>query len=115
MSREPGFKAQKLSMLFPVRDGAKGMEKALDKLFALADEAIEQDVNIFILSDRGVDSEMGAHPGAAGDRRSAPSPDPPKTRTRCAIVVESGEPREVHHFCAADRLWRDRDQSLYGL
>ncbi len=96
--REPGFKAQKLSILFRVRDGAKGMEKALDKMFALADEAIDQDVNIFILSDRGVDSEWAPIPALLATAGLHHHLIRRKTRTRCAIVVESGEPREVHHF-----------------
>jgi glutamate synthase domain-containing protein 2/glutamate synthase domain-containing protein 1/glutamate synthase domain-containing protein 3 len=96
--RETGFKAQKLSILFRVRDGAKGMERALDKMFALADEAIEQDVNIFILSDRGVDSEWAPIPALLATAGLHHHLIRRKTRTRCAIVVESGEPREVHHF-----------------
>ncbi len=93
-----GFKAQKLSILFRVSEGAAGMEKALDRLFALADEAIEQDVNLFILSDRGVDSEWAPIPALLATAGLHHHLIRRKTRTRCAIVVESGEPREVHHF-----------------
>ncbi len=96
--REHGFKAQKLSILFKVREGAAGLEKALDALFALADEAIEQDVNLFILSDRGVDSEWAPIPALLATAGLHHHLIRRKTRTRCAIVVESGEPREVHHF-----------------
>ena len=74
------------------------MEKALDALFALADEAIEQDVNLFILSDRGVDSEWAPIPALLATAGLHHHLIRRKTRTRCAIVVESGEPREVHHF-----------------
>ncbi len=94
----PGFKAQKLSVLFRVSEGAAGMEKALNRMFALADEAIEQDVNLFILSDRGVDSEWAPVPMLLATAGLHHHLIRRKTRTRCAIVVESGEPREVHHF-----------------
>ncbi|MFN8439987.1 MAG: glutamate synthase large subunit [Caldilineaceae bacterium] len=95
---EPGFKAQKLSLLFPVREGGKGMEKALEKLFHLADVAIDLGVNIFILSDRGVSHEMAPIPALLATAGLHHHLIRQKTRTRCAIVVESGEPREVHHF-----------------
>jgi glutamate synthase domain-containing protein 2/glutamate synthase domain-containing protein 1/glutamate synthase domain-containing protein 3 len=94
----PGFKAQKLSILYPVKEGWRGLEKALDDLFALADEAMDQDVNVFILSDRGVNREMAPIPALLATAGLHHYLIRRKTRTRCAIVVESGEPREVHHF-----------------
>ncbi len=52
-----------------------------------------------ILSDRGVNANNAPIPGAVGDGRAAPSSDPrERLRTQVALVVESGEPREVHHF-----------------
>ena len=95
---EPGFRAQKLSLLFPVREGWQGMKKALDKLFSLADSAIELGFNIFILSDRGVSHEMAPIPALLATAGLHHHLIRQKTRTRCAIIVESGEPREVHHF-----------------
>jgi glutamate synthase (ferredoxin) len=92
------YKAQKLSLLFSIRDGWQGMEKALDDLFALADVAIEQGVNIFVLSDRGVNSEKAPIPALLATAGLHHHLIRRKTRTQCAIVVESGEPREVHHF-----------------
>jgi glutamate synthase (ferredoxin) len=96
--KEPGFKAQKLPMLFPVRSGSEGLEKALEYLFMLADEAIEQGVNIFILSDRGVSREMAPIPALLATAGLHHHLIRRETRTQCALVVESGEPREVHHF-----------------
>ena len=95
---EQGFKAQKLPMLFPVKEGWQGLEKALDYLFLLADEAIEQGVNIFILSDRGVSREMAPIPALLATAGLHHHLIRQETRTQCALVVESGEPREVHHF-----------------
>ena len=96
--RERGFRAQKLPMLFPAHSGPEGLEKALDSLFLLADEAIEQGVNIFILSDRGVNSELAPIPALLATAGLHHHLIRRETRTRCAILVESGEPREVHHF-----------------
>ena len=96
--RTPGFKAQKLSLLFPIRAGWRGMERALDHLFMLADDAIDLGVNIFVLSDRGVRREMAPIPVLLATAGLHHHLIRRKTRTRCAIVVESGEPREVHHF-----------------
>jgi glutamate synthase (NADPH) large chain len=94
----PGFRAATLSLLFAAADGTSGLEKALDGLFAAADEAIEAGSNILILSDRGVDRVHAAIPALLAVSglhhhliRSA-------TRTRVSLVLESGEPREVHHF-----------------
>ena len=64
-----------------------------------ADQAIADGKNILILSDRGIDHDHAADPGPAGGcaglhhhliRQG--------TRTRIGLVLESGEPREVHHF-----------------
>ncbi|MBX7236394.1 MAG: glutamate synthase large subunit [Caldilineales bacterium] len=96
--KEPGFKSQKLPMIFPIKEGWQGLERALDYLFMLADEAIEQGVNIFILSDRGVSREMAPIPALLATAGLHHHLIRQETRTQCAILVESGEPREVHHF-----------------
>ncbi len=94
----PGFKATTLSLLFKAADGPEGMQKALDSLFSAAIRFIESGSTILILSDRGVNDEFAAIPAllaAAGLHhhliRTA-------TRTRVSLILESGEPREVHHF-----------------
>ncbi len=61
-------------------------------------QAVAEGTNIIILSDRGVDAGHAADPGPAGRGRRAPPPDPRGTRTKVSLVLESGEPREVHHF-----------------
>ncbi len=93
-----GFRPATLSLLFQAADGPQGLEKALDRLFSEADRAIEAGNSLLILSDRGVDRQHTAIPAllaVAGLHhhliRSA-------TRTRVSLILESGEPREVHHF-----------------
>ncbi|HIJ94942.1 MAG TPA: glutamate synthase large subunit [Desulfuromonadales bacterium] len=94
----PGFKAATLSLLFPAARGAVAMERGLEALFAAADTAVDAEVNILILSDRGVNRDNVAIPAllaAAGLHHHLVRSG---SRTRVSIVLESGEPREVHHF-----------------
>ena len=87
-------------MLYPVAAGAAGLERALEELQREASAAIAEGYNIIILSDRGVD-----HRSARRSRASWPRPSihhhlvRAATRTRCGLVVETGDAREVHHLC----------------
>jgi glutamate synthase (ferredoxin) len=94
----PGFKAATLSMLFHPTEGPRGLETALDRLFADADKAIEEGTNILILSDRGVDKGHVAIPALLAVAGLHHHLIRDGTRTRGGIILESGEPREVHHF-----------------
>jgi glutamate synthase (ferredoxin) len=93
-----GFKAETLSILFKAADGVKGLEVALEKLFTAADEAIRDGANILILSDRGVSSEMAPIPALLATAGLHHHLIRTGTRGRTGLVLESGEPREVHHF-----------------
>jgi glutamate synthase (ferredoxin) len=97
--REPGFKSRTLSMCYKVREGGKGLEAALDELCAGASAAVADGVNLLILSDRGVDRERAPVPALLAVAGVHHHLIREGTRTRVALVVESGEPREVHHFC----------------
>src|SRR3989442_9285596 len=94
----PGFKATTLSILFEAAAGAKGLEVALDKLFAAADRAIASGVNIIVLSDRGISREQAPIPALLAVSGLHHHLIRQGTRTRLGLVLESGEPREVHHF-----------------
>jgi len=93
------FRTVTLPILFNPAEEGSGMEQALEELYARVDKIIEQDeANILILSDRGLDADHVPIPAllaAAGLHhhliRKA-------TRTHIGLVVESAEPREVHHF-----------------
>ncbi|NLO96805.1 MAG: glutamate synthase large subunit [Peptococcaceae bacterium] len=93
------FKAVTLSLLYPVAGGARAMERALDNLFREADKAISEGANILILSDRGVDKERAAIPALLASSGLHHHLIRREIRTNVGIVLESGEPREVHHFC----------------
>ena len=94
----PGFKSITLPILFNVNDGGQGLEKALDNLFAKASQAIREGHNILILSDRGLDHDHAAIPALLAVAGMHHHLIREGTRTRVGLVLESGEPREVHHF-----------------
>ena len=94
----PGFKSTTLTLLFKAADGAEGLEKALDSLFRSAIHAIETGTTVLILSDRGVNGEYAALPALLAVAGLHHHLIRTATRTHVSLVLESGEPREVHHF-----------------
>jgi glutamate synthase (NADPH) large chain len=92
-----GFHATTLSMLYPVAEGSAGLERALDALRARASEAIAAGHDIVILSDRGVDRTHAAIPSLLATAAVHHHLVREGTRTRCALVLETGDAREVHH------------------
>ena len=93
----PGFRSTALSMLFRASDGAEGLARALDELNDRASAAIAEGHTILILSDRGVNEEMAPIPSLLATAGVHHHLVRQGARTRCALVVESGEAREVHH------------------
>ena len=94
----PGFKTKTVSILYPVAEGGAGLDKALEKVFAEIDSAIDQGYSNIILSDRGVDQEMTAIPALLATAGVHHHMIRSGTRTKVGLILESGEPREVHHF-----------------
>jgi glutamate synthase (ferredoxin) len=94
----PGFKSVSLPILFKVADGEAGLEAAMEKLYDRASRAIADGVNILILSDRGIDRENAAIPALLAVSGLHHHLIREGTRTRVGLVIETGEPREVHHF-----------------
>ncbi len=93
----PGFKAVTLPILFNSAN-AKNLAQALEELFAAADKAIADGANIIILSDRGVDKSNAPMPALLAVSGLHHHLIRTGTRTKVGLVLESGEPREVHHF-----------------
>jgi glutamate synthase (ferredoxin) len=93
-----GLVARTLSLLFPVAAGAAGMRQRLDELRAEASAAVAAGVTIVVLSDRGVSAELAAVPSLLATAAVHHHLVREGTRTRCGLVVETGEAREVHHF-----------------
>ena len=88
-----------LRALYKVRDGGDGLEKALEELCEWASSAIEKGFGILVLSDRGVTEEYAPIPSLLAISAVHHHLIRAGTRTRCGLIVESGEPREVQHFC----------------
>lgn len=74
------------------------LEKAIDRLFVEVDRAYRDGVNIMILSDRGVDENHVPIPSLLAVSALNQHLVKTKKRTSVALILESGEPREVHHF-----------------
>ena len=94
----PGFKAATLPILFKAGGGGKALEEALEALFAEAAKAIGEGANILILSDRDVDAHHAAIPALLAVGGLHHYLIRAGLRTKASIVLESGEPREIHHF-----------------
>ncbi|GAB7389372.1 glutamate synthase large subunit [Bacillaceae bacterium] len=92
------FKAKTLPILFAAEEGEKRLEKALDDLFAAADRAIEEGHTLLILSDRDMNREMAAIPALLAVSGLHHHLIRRGTRTKASLIVESGEPRDVHQF-----------------
>lgn len=88
-----------LSMLYPVNSGAEGMETAIESLCIDALKAIKNGANILVLSDRGVNSRMAAIPALLASAALHHYLIGKTVRSDVGLILESGEPREVHHFC----------------
>jgi glutamate synthase (NADPH/NADH) large chain len=96
---ELGFKSLKLPMLFPAAGGTSGLAHALDELQSRASQAIADGYNVLILSDRGITSELAAIPSLLATAAVHHHLVRRGGRTRCGLVVETGDAREVHHMC----------------
>ncbi len=92
------YKSETLSILFKISEGSKGLERALDELFDKADNAISQGANILILSDRGFDKDNAPIPALLASAGLHHHLIRNGNRMKVGLVLESGEPREVHHF-----------------
>jgi glutamate synthase (NADPH/NADH) large chain len=99
-NRIPGFAITTLSILFEAGTGGAGLALALDELFQAADAAIARGFNLIILSDRGVDKERAPIPALLAVSGLHHHLIGQGTRTQVGLILESGEPREVHHFAA---------------
>ncbi|MCU6709187.1 glutamate synthase large subunit [Paenibacillus sp. J5C_2022] len=96
--RRPGFKSITLPIFFPADSGEEGLRAAMKVMCEAADRVIDKGHNILILSDRGVDQENAAIPALLAVAGLHHHLIRQGTRTKVSILLESGEPREVHHY-----------------
>ncbi|HEX3874751.1 MAG TPA: glutamate synthase large subunit, partial [Solirubrobacteraceae bacterium] len=92
------FEAHTIDITWPVSDGPGGMRSALARICDEAHDSIEAGVNIVILSDRAVDADRAAVPSLLAVAAVHHHLVREGTRLRAGLVLESGEPREVHHM-----------------
>ena len=94
-----GCKTTTLQMLYNAAEDGPGLERAMDQLCRDASAAVADGCTILILSDRGVDQTHAPIPSLLATAGVHHHLVREGTRTRCALVIESGDAREVHH-CA---------------
>jgi glutamate synthase (NADPH/NADH) large chain len=95
---DPHFKSKTLRMLFRVAEGPEGLGAAVDNLCREASQAIKDGYKFLILSDRGVNEEWAPVPSLLGISAVHHHLVRECTRTEVGLILETGEPRDVHHF-----------------
>jgi glutamate synthase (NADPH/NADH) large chain len=94
----PDFKIESISMLYEVNRGLNELEVALENLVIKASKAIDNGANIIILSDRYVDENHAPIPALLACSYVNHALHKLEKRSRVSLIIESAEPREVHHF-----------------
>ena len=95
--RYKGFNTVKLPMLFEAARGKAGLQEALDRLCKAAEQAVTDGANYIILSDRGIDARQAAIPSLLAISAVHHHLISVQKRVQTALIVESGEIREVMH------------------
>jgi len=96
----PGVKATTISILYPDNAGPGGLKAAVERLRQEASQAIKDGFTILVLSDRGVDADHVPVPSMLAVSALHHHLIREGTRVKVGIILESGEPRETHHFAA---------------
>ena len=94
----PNFKVASISMLYKVNRGLNELEIALENLMHKASKAIDNGANIIILSDRYVDEKHAPIPALLACSYVNHALHKLQKRSKISLIIESAEPREVHHF-----------------
>ncbi|WP_447601959.1 glutamate synthase large subunit [Nitrospira sp. Nam80] len=95
---DPHFRSKTLRMLFRVAEGPEGLGAAVDDLCKQASLAIKEGYTFLILSDRGVNEEWAPIPSLLGISAVHHHLVRECTRTEVGLILETGEPRDVHQF-----------------
>jgi glutamate synthase (ferredoxin) len=94
-----GFRSVTLPMCFRASEGGEGMRRALADLFEMATLAIRSGATILILSDRQVDKDYAPIPSLLATSGLHHHLVREGSRTKATLIVETGDAREVHHYC----------------
>ena len=95
---DPHFRSKTLNMLFRVAEGAAGLGAAVEVLCREASQAIKDGYKFLILSDRGVNEDWAPIPSLLGIAAVHHHLVRECTRTEVGLILETGEPRDVHQF-----------------
>ena len=93
------FRTRTIDTTWPVTDGAEGLQAALEKVCQQATDAVIAGHNILVLSDRAASSERVPMPALLATAAVHHHLIRQGLRTSTGLVIETGEAREVHHFC----------------
>ena len=94
----PDYKVVSIAMLYDIEKGHNGLEDALESLLFQAEQAIDEGANIIILSDRNVSKEKAPIPALLACSYVNSGLQRLGKRSKLSVIIESAEPREVHHF-----------------
>ncbi|HET7559111.1 MAG TPA: glutamate synthase large subunit, partial [Limnochordia bacterium] len=97
---DPAFRSATLPTVFPAADGPAGLQRAVRELCRRAEAAVRDGAHLLILSDRALDEQHALIPSLLATAAVHHHLLRTELRNRASLVVESGEPREVHHFAA---------------
>ncbi len=100
LKADPELRAVTVSTLFPAAAGSNGFAVALDRVCETAEAAVRLGAQLIILSDRGVDRDRSFIPSLLALGAVHHHLLRVDLRAQADLIVESGEPREVHHFAA---------------
>src|SRR5256712_3526099 len=95
----PGFRSIVLPIGFKVSEGGEGMRRALHELFEMASNGIKSGATILILSDRQTDKDYAPIPSLLATSGLHHHLVREGMRTKATLIVETGDAREVHHYC----------------
>lgn len=94
----PDYKVVAIPILYEINRGHNGLEDALESILDQASKAIDNSTNIIILSDRNVNKDMAPIPAVLACSYVNSGLQKLGKRSKLSIIIESAEPREVHHF-----------------
>lgn len=96
--KKPNFESAILPILFPINSGGTGLKKALEGLCKKADELIAKGKCILILSDKDLTKDLAPIPSILACSSLHHHLIRNGTRLKASIIIESAEPRSIHHF-----------------
>jgi glutamate synthase (ferredoxin) len=94
----PDYKVVSIPILYDINRGHNGLEEALESILKQASKAINDEANIIILSDRNTNEEQAPIPALLACSFVSSGLQRMGNRSKLSIIIESAEPREVHHF-----------------